>query len=71
VANYYSINVDKTGSTYTYTIFRGPTTLASGGTAVTSGVRGNPGDFTGGTDFAQVMSRVLSVLCNDRSAVGA
>ncbi len=71
MAAHYSINIDKTGSNYSFTIFRGPGTLASGGTAVNAALRGNPGDFTAGPDFAQVMARALSVIANDKSVVGA
>lgn len=70
VANYYSINLDKTGANITFTIFRGPTTLASGGTAVNAALRGNPGDFTAKTDIRESLARILSVLDNDISAVG-
>lgn len=71
MANHYSINIDKTGSDYTFTIFRAPTTLASGGTAVNAALRGNPADFTAKQDFRETMARVLSILANDKSVVGA
>ena len=71
MANYYSINLDKTGSTYSVTsIFRAPTTLASGGTAVTTN---NPNDTStiANNDFNKIMAAVLSRIMNDRSVQGA
>ena len=73
MANHYSINIDKTGDVYSITsIFRGPTTLASGGTEVVA-IRANPNDTStiANKDFKKVMAGVLSILQNDKSVIGA
>ncbi len=73
MANHYSINLDKTGDVYSITsIFRSPTTLASGGTSVVS-LRANPNDTStiSDKDFKKVMAGVLSIIQNEKSVVGA
>lgn len=73
MANHYSINIDKTGSTYSITsIFRSPTTLASGGTDITT-LRANPNDTStiASGDFAKVMAGALARIVNDKSVIGA
>ena len=72
MANHYSINIDKTGSVYSFTAFRSPTTLASGGTDVVA-ARANPNDTSTiqNTDFKKVVAGILSILSNDKSAQNA
>jgi hypothetical protein len=73
MANYYSVNLDKTGSVFTITsIFRAPTTLASGGTEVVA-IRANPNDTStfSNADFNKVMAGVLDIIGNDRSVQNA
>lgn len=73
MANHYSINIDKTGDVYSITsIFRSPTTLASGGTNITT-LRANPNDNStiANKDFKKVLASVESIIQNDKSVQNA
>lgn len=68
MANTYSVDLDKTGSTWTPTVRYLPT-ASSGGTNL-AGVRNNPDDLTASLDIQKVLAGVLSVILNDKSARG-
>ena len=70
MANFYSVNIDKTGANFTFTIFRAPTTLASGGTAVPT-VNPNDASTIQPADFSKALASIISEIKNDRSVQGA